>query len=370
MLKVYRRRGHLLGLAILGVLLALLLGCTPNDPQSTFDAQGPVAQSQLDLFWLIFVAGAIVFIAVQGALVYSIIKFRRRSEDEIPFQTEGNRSLEFAWTVGPTALLILVAIPTIFTIFDNQVSPDQDALTVEVIGHQWWFEFRYPHPDDPTKEVIFANDLHIPTDEVVNVVLESVDVIHSFWIPKIAGKVDMIPKNGNTMWVKADRPGFYYGQCAEFCGVQHANMRFRVIAQPRAEFDVWLRAQAEPAIESQDPLIAQGRKIFSSADAGCSGCHATSSVSNKGIPGRVGPNLTHVANRTNLASGVFDNRDETGRVNDAIVQHNIRTWIEDPESAKPGNTMARDIAAPYVDPERALTEAEISALVAYLSSLK
>ena len=205
MQKHYQRHWRLLGLTMLAAALALLFGCTPNDPQSTFDAQGPVAQSQLDLFWVILVAGAIVFIAVEGAIVYMVFKFRRRN-DEIPTQTEGNRSLEFAWTAGPTVLLIVVAIPTIFTIFDNQVSPDQDALTVEVIGHQWWFEFRYPHPDDPTKEIIFANDLHIPTDEVVNVTLESVDVIHSFWIPKIAGKVDMIPRNANTMWIKADRP--------------------------------------------------------------------------------------------------------------------------------------------------------------------
>ena len=369
MLKHYRRHRRLLGLTMLAAALALLFGCTPNDPQSTFDAQGPVAQSQLDLFWIILVAGAIVFFAVEGAIVYLVIKFRRRN-DEIPTQTEGNHKLEFAWTAGPTVLLVLVAIPTIFTIFDNQVSPDQNALTVEVIGHQWWFEFRYLHPDDPAKEIIFANDLYIPTDEVVNVTLESVDVIHSFWIPKLAGKVDMIPRNANTMWIKADRPGFYYGQCAEFCGVQHANMRFRVIAQPRAEFDAWLRAQAEPAVESQDPLVAQGRKIFTSPDAGCSGCHATGSITNKGVVGRVGPNLTHVASRTNLAGGVLDNRDGDGQVNHAIVQRNLRKWIEDPESVKPGNIMARDIAAPYVDPDRALTEAELSALVAYLSSLK
>ena len=367
MLKFYRRHRLPLGFLMLGALMALMFGCTPNDPQSTFDANGPVAQSQLNLFWIIFAAGAVVFVAVEGAIIYMMVKFRRRSDADMPEQVEGNHTLEFAWTAGPTALLVLVAIPTIFTIFDNQVSPDPEALTVDVIGHQWWFEFRYDHPDDPTKDVIFAGDLHIPINEVVNVNLDSVDVIHSFWIPKIAGKVDMIPNADNTMWIEADRTGTYYGQCAEFCGVQHANMRFKVIAQTKEDFDSWLRAQAEPAVESQDPLVVEGSEVFRSA--GCSGCHATDSVTNAGTPGREGPNLTHVASRTNLAGGIFDNRDESGNVNIAILQRNLRTWITDPESAKPGNTMASQ-GAPYINPEQAINEAELSAVVAYLSTLK
>ena len=261
----------------------------------------------------------------------------------------------------------MVAIPTIFTIFDNQVTPDEGALTVDVVGHQWWFEFRYPHPDDPEKEVRFANDLHIPVNEVVNVNLESVDVIHSFWIPKIAGKVDMIPSNGNTMWIQADRTGFYYGQCAEFCGVQHANMRFRVIVHSKEDFDSWLRAEASPAVDSPDPLVQQGKRIF--LTAGCTACHQTQSVANAGQVSLQGPNLTHVASRTNIVGGVFDNRGEDGNVNDAILQRNLRTWLEDPEQAKPGNVMARE-APSYTDSANALNEAELSALVAFLSSLK
>lgn len=372
MFKVIRRGTQLLGLATVIALLTLAFGCYPNDPQSTFEALGPVAESQLILFWVILGAGAIVFVAVEGAIIYTIIKYRRRRGDGIPHQTEGNHTLEFAWTVGPTILLVAVAVPTVITIFDNQVTPDPDALTVEVIGHQWWFEFRYPHPDDPEKEIIFANDLHIPINEVVNVNLDSVDVIHSFWIPKIAGKVDMVPGNDNTMWIQADRTGLYYGQCAEFCGVQHAKMRFKVIAQTRPEFDAWLRAQAEPAIESQDPLVAEGRKLFSSA--GCSGCHATDAVTTKGTPGREGPNLTHVASRTNLAGGVFDNLDENGTVNDSYLQRNLRNWIEDPEGWKTGNLMATR-GQPYNDDDGnyttdILSEADLSALVAYVSSLK
>ena len=367
MLNLYRRHKVLLGVFMLMALVALMFGCTPNDPQSTFDADGPVAQSQLNLFWIILGAGAVVFVAVQGALIYLLIKFRRRSESHIPEQVEGNHTLEFAWTAGPTALVVLVAIPTIFTIFDNQVSPEPGALTVDVIGHQWWFEFRYDHPDDPTKDVVFAGDLHIPVNEVVNVNLDSVDVIHSFWIPKIAGKVDMVPNNDNTMWIQGDQTGTYYGQCAEFCGVQHANMRFKVEVQTREDFDAWLRAQATPPPESQDPLVVEGSKVFRSA--GCSGCHAVDPIANDGVAGREGPNLAHVASRTNLAGGMFDNRGEDGNVNLAILQQNLRTWISDPESVKPGNTMASE-GAPYIDPENALNEAELSAIVAYLSSLK
>ena len=366
-MKYFRRHSRLTALAALGLLLAAALACDAANPQSTFDARGYVAQTQLNLFWIILGAGAVVFVFVEGAIIYTIIKFRRRRADEIPEQVEGNATVEFAWTAGPTVLLILVAIPTVLTVFDNQVSPDPAALTVDVVGHQWWFEFRYQHPDDPEKEIRFANDLHMPVDEVVNVNLKSDDVIHSFWIPKIAGKVDMVPGGGNTMWIQADETGMYYGQCLEFCGVQHANMRFRVYVHERPDFDAWLRSEAEPAVESPDPLAQAGRRVF--LEAGCTACHQTQSVVPAGQIALQGPTLAHVASRSILAGGVFDNRDESGEVNDAIVQRNLRAWLEDPEAAKEGNIMARE-APNYMNPEDALTEAELSALVAYLSTLK
>ena len=180
--------------------------------------------------------------------------------------------------------------------------------------------------------MVFAGRLAYSVNEVINVNLDSVDVIHSFWIPKIAGKVDMVPNNDNTMWIQGNQTGTYYGQCAEFCGVQHANMRFKVEVQTREDFDAWLRAQATPPEESQDPLVVEGSKVFRSA--GCSGCHAVDPISNDGVAGREGPNLAHVASRTNLAGGMFDNRGEDGTVNLAILQQNLRTWITDPESVK------------------------------------
>lgn len=366
MVKLSQRTKKIVSLIALTALVALTFGCYQSHPQSTFDALGPVAQSQLNLFWIIFAAGAVVFVFVEGLLIYAIIKFRRRSDDEMPHQTHGNTTLEITWTVVPAALLILVAIPTIVTIFHNTnspVPPSEGGLVVDAIGHQWWFEFRYPHPQNPDEEIVFANELHIPTGEPVNIRLESVDVIHSFWVPKIGGKVDMVPGNGNDMWLQADTPGYLYAQCAEFCGVAHAQMRFRVIAESREDFDAWLLEQAAPAVESQDPLIAAGRDVFK--QSGCTGCHAIDPTAK----GRVGPNLTHLATRSTLAGGVFENRDEFGQVNPAIVQANLREWLEDPDKAKPGNIMATD-AAVFTDPARKLSEPELSSLVAYLASLK
>jgi len=379
MLKLNQRRRQILGLAFFAAVAALMLGCTPSHFQSTFDSQGPVAQSQLTLFWVIFAAGAFVFVAVEAGLIYTMLKFRRRDDDEIPHQTHGNTTIEITWTVIPAGLLILVAIPTVFTIFSNANSPDpvdQGGLVVDAIGHQWWFEFRYPHPENAGEDVVFANELHIPIGETVNVRLDSDDVIHSFWVPKLAGKVDMVPRNDNTIWIQADRAGLFYGQCAEFCGVAHAHMRFHVVAESRTEFDAWLLEQAAPAVESPDPLVIQGKNVFL---RNCSLCHENRSIVQRGPEGELirnkggyqfaGPNLTHVASRGLLAAGIFDNRDESGRVNAALVQANLRTWLEDPNKAKPGNLMAAH-ADVFTDPDKRLSETDLSAVVAYISSLK
>ena len=193
------------------LFLLVFTGCTPSHHMSTFDTHGPVARSQLVLFYWIFWAAVFVFVPVSIALFYTVLKYRRRSGDPDPPQIHGHTKLEIAWTIIPSIILIVVAVPTVITIFDNANSPEPSALTIEAKGHQWWFEFTYPHPEEPDKKVVTANELHIPVDEVVNVNLESKDVIHSFWIPKIAGKVDMVPNHTNTIWIKADETGEYYG---------------------------------------------------------------------------------------------------------------------------------------------------------------
>lgn len=374
MLIVKQRSRQLVSFTVIGAMLALVLGCTPSNPQSTFDALGPIAEMQLFVFNVIFWAGAVVFVLVEGALVYIIVKFRRRLGDGDPVQTHGNTRMEIAWTIAPVIILIIAAVPTIQGIFlmaNSPLTPAQGGLELDAIGHQWWFEFRYPNPNDPNQQIVFANELHMPVGEPVNINLRSVDVIHSFWIPKMGGKVDMVPNNDNGMWLQANSQGEFYGQCAEFCGVSHANMRFKVIVESRDSFNAWLQAQAVPAPDPIDALALQGKELFRSA--GCTGCHATNSVMNlaeggRRLPGRVGPNLSHVASRLYLA-GLLPNKDEGSlTVNDALLQQNLKTWLSDPDDVKPGNIMTRD-AKVYSDPDSKLEEREIDALVAYLLTL-
>ena len=337
----------LLGLALIAI------GCFPSHPQSTFEAAGPVAQEQLDLFYIIFWAAVFVFVVVQGALVYTIFKFRRRAgANGLPKQTHGNTRLEVAWTIAPAIVLAIIAVPTVDTIFSTANVPEGEVLNVTVTAHQWWWEFDYPDLGIST-----ANELHVPVGKNVDVILESKDVIHSFWIPKLAGKVDIVPNNSNTMWFRADESGEFYGQCAEFCGTAHAQMRFRVFAQPQDEFDAWVEGiRAEPG--EVTGLAAQGEELFSMKGFDgtlkgesvtlqrCAICHT---VEGQSIKGDVGPNLTHIASRSTLAAGIIDNNEE-----------NLRNWLRNPDEIKPG------VAMPVLN----LTEEEIDALVAYLQSLQ
>lgn len=354
-------------------LVLVITGCAiidPSNSQSTFDPKGPVADAQLNIFWWILAGGAIVFVLVEAALVYMIFKFRMKNEDDVPQQTHGNNTLEVTWTVIPVILLAIIMIPTIQVLFYSSNAPAEakDEYTLEAIGHQWWFEFRYPNPANPEEEIVTANEVYIPVGEPVKINLESVDVIHSFWVPKLAGKVDMVPSEGNHMWFQADEPGEYFGQCAEYCGTSHANMKFKVIAKSSSDFRAWLSSQASPAIQSTDPLVQEGAAVFKSA--GCSGCHAIKPIIKSGAKGRLGPNLTHVASRRHLAAGMMDNTDgQGGVVNDGYLQDNLRQWLQDPNSVKQGNIMSSQ-AAVYTDPDRSLTEKQISALIAYLTSLK
>ena len=349
----------------------LTTGCfiiDPNANQSTFEPLGPVADRQLTIFWWILIGGAVVFVLVEAALIYALVKFRRRSEEYVPKQVHGNTRLELLWTIIPAIVVIGFSVASIDALFYSaDVPKDKPSVTLEAIGHQWWFEFRYPSPDDPESEVVTANEVYIPVGIPVRINLESVDVIHSFWVPKLAGKVDMVPSEGNHMWFQADEAGEFFGQCAEYCGTSHAGMKFKVVAVSPTEFDKWLSDQSAPAVESEDPLALEGSKVFKSA--GCSGCHALKTIARSGSKGRVGPNLAHVASRRHLAAGMMDSSDGAGNVNDAYLQENLRKWLENPSEIKPGNIMFSQ-AAVYTDPDKSLTERQISALVAYLTSLK
>jgi cytochrome c oxidase subunit 2 len=365
-------------LLLVPVATALLAACTPDNNQSTFGTAGPIAEDQADLFIFIFWIAVVVFVLVEGAVIYVSVRYRRRSDsDELPHQTHGNNKLEIAWTVIPLFILIAIAIPTLSQIWAQQNGvPDDmgEALNVEVIGHQWWFEFRYPD-----YEVITSNELHIPVGQPVAFKLNSQDVIHSFWVPKIAGKVDMIPLNENSMWMIGSEVGEFYGQCAEFCGLAHAHMRFRVYVDTEEDFQAWIdgmhTASNAPAPGSPE---ASGQQLFA---ANCSTCHTTDSTAPGSYAREISsqqarwngwisdtensaivsaPNLTNFGTRKTLGAGLRD-----------LDQKSLIGWITDPSSIKIGTRMQKH-AAVYDTPDgkAKLSASEISDIASYLLSLK
>ena len=339
-----------------------LFACYPSHPQSTFDAAGPVAEMQKDLFALILWLGLAVFVIVMAVFAYALFRFRAKPGQEMPKQTHGNNKLEVAWTIAPVIILVVITVPTITGIFYLDKPPsDQDALEVRVVGHQWWWEFEYPeltYTDTRGQEqaLVTANELHIPVGRPVNFELLSADVIHSFWVPKLGGKQDLIPNNVRRLWFQADEPGKYFGQCAEFCGLSHALMRLEVIAEPEADFNAWVALQTEQAVEPTDARAVLGSELFVSK--GCAGCHTIKGkvAGFDGVAGgTIGPDLTHLASRDTIASGVLDRNDD-----------NLSKWLSDSLAVKPGNIMGIALK----DSNIQLSDNEISALVAYLQALK
>lgn len=346
--------------ALLLLVAALASGCASGDHQSIFDTKGPVAAEQLDVTMVTLWVSVGIFVVVGSALVYAVVRFRAPSdlnpESPLPPQTHGNAFLEMVLTATAVGLLVIIAVPTLRTIFKLDRLPTaqggEQPLIVTVRGYQWWFSFTY---ENTAKKVVTANELRIPTGKPVILRLESSDVIHSFWVPKLAGKVDMIPNQHNQMWLQAEEQGYYLGQCAEYCGTSHANMRFRVVTMYPDEFNRWITHQDQPAVEPPaGSLAAQGKEIFIKGPKNgqaCSSCHAIKGTDAAGV---VGPNLTHVASRLTLAAGILDNSDA-----------DLKRWLHDPEGVKPGNRMA-GMALPPLK----LSDDEVNALAAYLETLK
>ena len=336
------------------ITLILTISCSSKDPQSTFDTLGPVSRLQLELFYILFWVGLIIFILITAVVLYIILKYRAKSGDPIPEQIHGNTKLEIIWTILPIIIIVAIAVPSVQAIFASS-KPDNsftnNDLTINATGKQWWFEFEYPEYG-----LITANEVHIPIGEAVTIKLHSKDVLHSFWVPKLAGKVDMVPNNNNHLWLQADEPGIYYGHCAEFCGQAHALMRFKLIAETREEFEAWIIHQKTNAWTTTDPLAQQGMEIFMSREAGCYACHTIQGTDK--AKGNQGPNLTHFASRTHFAAGILENN-----------QANLREWLKDPNKVKPGNLMAKN-AGIYNGTADELTDNEISALIAFLRGLQ
>ena len=238
----------LLSLVVLLAAALLLSGCGTSDlPQNTFAAEGEVARKQRDIliYWVLGPT-AIIFIVVEGLIVYAMIRYRRKSDDEVPTQVHGNTRMELAWTIAPAILLLVLAVPVVEGIADLGRSPRADALHVRVTGLQWRWQFEYMDPEyvnaDGEPLRVF-DEVHIPTEREIGLEILSADVLHSFWVPRLAGKQDAIAGSTRHMWLNADQPGSYSGQCAEFCGLQHADMRLTMVAQEENEFEEWIQGE-------------------------------------------------------------------------------------------------------------------------------
>lgn len=370
--NLLRRSRTLAPLGLLSLFFLLLLACAPDAKQSTFGTAGPVAEQQLLLFNVLLWVMVIVFILVEGVLIYAIIKFRRRpGQDELPPQTHGHTALEITWTVIPTILILGLGIWSVITLFDLDQPPrGADTLEVTAVGHQWWWEFEYPDADGNGKYITTANELRIPVDRAIQINLRSDDVIHSFWVPKLAGKVDVVPTRNNYMWFQADETGTFYGQCAEFCGTAHAQMKFLVQVLPQEDYLAWAESFGQPPELSAQATA--GQQVFNGV-GGCVVCHtANGSDSPAVVAGRVtgfmttetgiapGPNLTDLATRERFGAGLAD-----------LNRENLRQWLKNPEVIKPGNLMASRANIYQTDTGQAnLKDEDISNLMEYLLSLK
>ena len=357
-----RRLFHPQQLISFGVLVALLLlvACDPDAKQSTFGTAGPVAEKQLLLFNVLLWVMVAVFVLVEGALLYSLIRFRRRPGDALPAQVHGHTALEITWTIIPTILILGLGIWSVLTLFELEPPPaSANTLEVTVTGHQWWWEFEYLDADGSGRFINTANELVVPVGKPINLLLNSDDVIHSFWIPKLAGKVDVVPTRNNRMWFQGDEIGTFYGQCAEFCGIAHALMRFRVQVLSEADYMAWVDSygQAPGTSEALSPQAQQGQQIFMSTGT-CLACHTIEGV--PGAAGTIGPNLTGLGSKQTFGAGILD-----------LSRENLRSWLNNPDQVKPGNRMAEQ--APIyqtADGRISLSDQEVSALIEYLLSLK
>jgi cytochrome c oxidase subunit 2 len=334
-------------------LILLANGANPAQGLSIFDPSSPAAQAIRSLFILVLAVCGFIFLVVEGVLIYSIIRFRRRaSEAAEPPQVYGSMPIEIAWTAAPALtsfVLLLILTRTEFLVRVDPKAPPSGSkpLYVTVIGHQWWWEYIYEKYDDQKLGFITANELHVPASapdvsRPVYLTLLSADVCHSFWIPRLGGKTDLIPGRTNQMWFQTSQQGVFLGQCAEYCGTQHANMLLRVNVDSPAEFQSWLDNQQKPAVEN--PQVREARTEFLAQT--CVNCHRVTGTTARGT---YGPDLTHLMSRQTLASGMFPNtRDE------------LRKWLNDPQQTKEGCLM----------PRFGLNERSVDRLVDYLTTLK
>jgi cytochrome c oxidase subunit 2 len=347
-------RGRVRGAALLVLVLAAsstaladegFIRPTFDQVSSMFAPTSLPAEKIRDLAYLVLAICAGIFVAVAGLLTYTIVRFRERPEDRgsEPPQVYGSNNVEAAWTIVPVLIVVVLFLATARTINELEIqTPPEDALQVTVVGHRWWWEFRYPEYG-----IVTANELHLPVSTAARprptfLRLLSQDVIHSFWVPRLAGKTDVVPNRANAMWIDTAQPGLYLGQCAEYCGTQHAHMLLRVYVHPEEEFEQWVARQRSP--DTADPAVAAGRAVFEST--ACVNCHTLGGTI---ADGTYGPSLSHLMSRETIGAGVATN-----------TAANLRAWILDPQALKPGARM----------PAMKLDALEVDRLVDYLVTLK
>jgi cytochrome c oxidase subunit 2 len=315
-----------------------------HTPTSIFSPQATPAHTIFGLSMLVLAITLGIFLAVAGLLLYAIVRFRHRASDGEgePAQVYGSRQIEVLWTAIPILILVVLFLATTRVIsVTEQARKPANALDVVVIGHQYWWEYRYP-----ASGVVTANELHIPASDPkfptpTYMTMSSADVDHSFWVPNLAGKMDLIPNKVNVMWIDPQKPGLYLGQCAQYCGVEHAKMLIRVYVDSPADFAKWIEQQKKPA--EQAATASEGRAVFERT--ACVNCHAVSGTVAKG---KFGPDLTHLASRATIGSGIVQNNPQ-----------NLRQWIDNPDTIKPGSLM----------PKMNLNEHDLNAITAHMLTL-
>lgn len=326
------------------VATCFLTACVAGYNESSLRPEGPQAGRIRSLWWFMFAVAAAVWLIVNLFLVWAVRRARRR---DLPLiEPTGDAPMKRSVAIG-TGITVLIL--TVFLVSDIATGhalgsmPHKNALRIEVKGHQWWWEVNYLDPT-PGRMVTTANEIHIPVGEPVQIVGTSPDVIHSFWIPSLQGKKDLIPGHTTSTWLRADTAGIYRGQCAEFCGAQHAKMIAFVIAEPREKFEAWYNSQLDSARAPSDSITTRGQQVF--LKSACSACHT---ISGTRAGGRIGPVLSHIGSRMTLASGWLRN-----------TRGNLGGWIVDPQGIKPGAKM----------PPNNIDPADLQALITYLESLK
>ena len=319
-----------------------------NAPVQTPSIFAPVSTPALAIREIAFLAlgiTGVIFVIVAGFAIYTIVRFRRRAGDRSvePPQVYGSTRIELAWTVVPFLIVTVLFLVTARYIWEiERRAQPPGALEVTIVGNQWWWEIRYPKLG-----IVTANELHVPVSDVASptptfITLQSADVIHSFWVPQLAGKMDVIPNKTNRVWIEPRQPGTYVGQCAEFCGVQHGLMLLAVVVHPREDFDQWVARQRAPAVD--ETAVHPGRELF--ASLACINCHTVRGTPANGV---FGPDLTHLMSRLTIGAGAARNTPE-----------NLRAWVNDPATLKEGARM----------PAMKLSRSELDTLTAYLVTLR